>query len=1139
MYHGHEEAKKLDGQLKEEAIGRKRKQIGIVFKNLTVKGVDSGQSTVRTFPKAIWRTISGQELHGLVNFLTGGKLSKPPTKDILHDFNGFVKPGEMLLVLGRPGAGCSSMLRALANQRGGFAKVEGSVHYGGIDASDISKHYRGEVNYMPSDDIHFPSLTVKQTLTFALANKTQRRFKGEIDLYLKAFLKMFGISHTMNTLVGDAYTRGVSGGERKRVSIAEVLANRSSVVCWDNSTRGLDAATAADYARSLRVMTDISKRATITTLYQAGQTIYDLMDKVCLIDSGKMIFFGKAAEAQAYFESLGYYKPERQTTSDFLTAVTDPAERLFQTDKEQSTPRTPSDLEATFQNSEHYKRLLQDMSVYENYITQENYVEAEDFKSAVVDSKSKYVRKQSQYTVSFPRQIWNCTKRNVNLILGDLISFYTKLFVSLSNAFIIGSLFYGLKDDSDGAFSKGGVLFLSILFNGWLQLAELGSAVGGRPIIARHKEFTFYRPSAVVLARVLTDLPVLAIQTIPFSIVIYFLGSLQRTASQFFIFLLFVYLSTINLTALYRMFAAISPHFDEAIRYSGLVLNIFVVYAGYVIAKSSMLSEIPWFGWIQFINPVQFSFEAVMGNEFYDQAIQCSSGSIVPSGQGYTLPYQSCTLAGSTPGSLVISGASYIATSFGYSRSNLWRDFGIVIAYTVVYIVAAAFASEMFLFVPAGASLLQFKKFRNSNESDSPNQKEDKGGLADSTHAGEAETSLGSGSIFTFRDLCYSVDYEGHKKLLLDHVQGYSKPGEITALMGASGAGKTTLLNTLSQRNGNIGYITGHMLVDGKPLDNSFARGTGFVEQQDLHDETATIREAFEFSAILRQSAATSKQDKLEYVDKVLELLELNHLQDAIISTLDVEQKKRLTIGVELCAKPSVLLFLDEPTSGLDSQSAFNIVRFLRRLASAGQAIICTIHQPSSELILEFDRVLALNPGGKTFYFGPLGKNGQTMLDYFQARGAHCDPSANPAEFLLEVGTGKDIGSVDGASIDWHGIWRDSKEAQLVRDEITKIESERSKTHNQHDNGDRDKEFAASTWTQTTMLTTRVWRNYWRDSSYGYSKMYAFLLNGKHFFNQVAVSINLLTSKESLMALLSGCWVTRSQTCRIVCSRSF
>lgn len=213
--------------------------------------------------------------------------------------------------------------------------------------------------------------------------------------------------------------------------------------------------------------------------------------------------------------------------------------------------------------------------------------------------------------------------------------------------------------------------------------------------------------------------------------------------------------------------------------------------------------------------------------------------------------------------------------------------------------------------------------------------------------------------MFTWKDVEYTVPYQGGERKLLNKVNGYAKPGVMIALVGASGAGKSTLLNTLSQRQ-TTGVVSGEMFVDGKDLGKAFQRGTGFCEQMDLHDGTATIREALEFSAILRQDSKIPRQEKLDYVNKIIDLLELQDVQDALVSSLGVEQKKRVTIGVELAAKPSLLLFLDEPTSGLDSNSAYSIVTFLKKLAAAGQAIVCTIHQPSSVLIQQFDMILAL-----------------------------------------------------------------------------------------------------------------------------------------------------------------------------------
>lgn len=195
--------------------------------------------------------------------------------------------------------------------------------------------------------------------------------------------------------------------------------------------------------------------------------------------------------------------------------------------------------------------------------------------------------------------------------------------------------------------------------------------------------------------------------------------------------------------------------------------------------------------------------------------------------------------------------------------------------------------------------------------------------------------------IFTFQNINYTIPYEKGERTLLDGVQGFVKPGQLTALMGASGAGKTTLLNTLAQRI-NFGVVRGDFLVDGQVLPSSFQRSTGFAEQMDVHESTATVREALQFSARLRQPKETPIKDRYEYVETIIDLLEMRSIAGAAIGIsgngLNQEQRKRLTIGVELASKPELLLFLDEPTSGLDSGAAFNIVRFLRKLADSGKS---------------------------------------------------------------------------------------------------------------------------------------------------------------------------------------------------------
>jgi ATP-binding cassette, subfamily G (WHITE), member 2, PDR len=223
------------------------------------------------------------------------------------------------------------------------------------------------------------------------------------------------------------------------------------------------------------------------------------------------------------------------------------------------------------------------------------------------------------------------------------------------------------------------------------------------------------------------------------------------------------------------------------------------------------------------------------------------------------------------------------------------------------------------------------------------------------------------------------------------------------------------------------------------------------------------------------------RQEKDEFVEDVIKMLNMEDFAEAIVGNpgegLNVEQRKLLTIGVELAAKPALLIFLDEPTSGLDSQSSWSIVAFLRKLANSGQAILCTIHQPSAILFQEFDRLLFLMRGGKTIYFGDIGPNSRTLLDYFEKNGApRCEDEANPAEYMLDI-CGKK------ADRDWSEVWKETPEAKEVQAELDRIhESRRSEPV--AEDGSSTSQFAMPLGAQIYYVTQRVFQQYWRTPSY-------------------------------------------------------
>ncbi|KAI1840569.1 hypothetical protein JX266_013233 [Neoarthrinium moseri] len=1059
--------------------------VGVIFRNLTIEGPRSNASFIRTLPQAIIGSFGPDLFRSITDWIPKLQFGRrQDLQTLINDFTGVAKPGEMMLVLGRPGSGSSTLLQVLANKPASYVSVRGQVSYGSITAENMSTEaHRGEVIYNAEYDHHIPNLTVAQTVRLPFL--TSMSSMGAKDV-ADSLLRMCAIHHRKDVVVGNEFIRGVSGGERKRVSIAETLAVKSAVTCWDNSTRGLDASTALAYAHSLRAITNSSGRTTIATLYQASESIYALMDKVLVVDEGRMLYQGAASEARQYFENLGFYASSQQTTSEFLTSLCDVAARRFREGYEHRCPKTATELERAFRASHAYEKLMQDVADYEL--------------SLATNGRTDGSEPMPSKPGSFYQQVLACARRELWLVAADKTELYTKYFTIISNGLIVSSMLYRSPASTDGVFLRSGVAFFSIVFLGWLQLTELIKAVSGRVVIARHHEYGFYRPSAVSFARALVDIPLLLPQVVLFGVIVYFMTGLDLVPAKFFTYLLLSYTTTICFTTMYRMMAAISHTMDDAVRFCGSLLNILLIYAGYVIERPILLKQKIWFGWIAYVNPLSYAFEAVLSNEFAGRTMRCAFSQIVPRGPDIQPQNQACTIAGAHPGSSVVLGDEYLSLKYDYSREHLWRNFGIVVAFIAFYLIITVAATELFTFARAGSGGgLRFKPTKRSKQVKfSKTADEEKGSSPGALSMEEpidaclpgasVEDLPRSENAITWENINYSVSTPQGSRLILNNVSGYAKPGVLVALMGASGAGKTTLLNTLSRRHLH-GVFSGEILVGGQPLEANFQRSTGYVEQMDLHDETATVREAFEFSALLRQSHHIPRQEKLEYVDKVLELLMLLDLQDAVISSLGIEQKKRVTIGVELSAKPS-LVFLDEPTSGLDSQSAFSIVRLLRRLCDAGQAVVCTIHQPSAHLIRNFDEILALSPNGSVFYSGPIGSDCSTIIKYFADRGAYCPSDRNVAEFLLETA---EVGHPD-----WIKEWRESAESKAIDDEIQRI-----KTAGRNDplDGTQPKQvtpaaFTAAISTQTYYLTKRMLVHQWREPSYIYGRLFTSFVMG-------------------------------------------
>ncbi|KAM0430113.1 hypothetical protein ACHAPT_006119 [Fusarium lateritium] len=904
----------------------------------------------------------------------------------------------------------------------------------------------------------------------------------------KIVMAVCGLSHTYNTKVGNDFIRGVSGGERKRVSIAEMILAQSPMAAWDNSTRGLDSATALKFAQTIRLAADYTGSAHAMAIYQASQAIYDLFDKAVVLYEGRQIYFGPASDAKEYFERMGWLCPQRQTTGDFLTSVTNPQERQIRPGMENRVPRTPEEFETYWLNSPEYRALKEQIELYQQeFPTDSRSGAIQEWREQKNFRQAKHVRPKSPYIISLATQIRFTTKRAYQRIWNDLSATATSVATNVIMALIIGSVFYNTPDATVGFYSKGAVLFMAILMNALTAISEINNLYEQRPIVEKHASYAFYHPAAEAISGIVADIPIKFISGTVFNIILYFLAGLRREAGQFFLYFLITYLSTFVMSAIFRTLAAITKTVSQAMLLAGVMVLALVIYTGFMIRVPQMHD---WFSWIRWINPIFYAFEILIANEFHGRNFTCSS--IIPAYTPLSGDSWICSAVGAVAGEYTVNGDSFIETNYKYSYSHVWRNLGILFAFLIGFMIIYFVATELNSKTASKAEVLVFQRghvpahLQGSVDRSVVNEEL---AVSRDSDAGTLPAMEPQTDIFTWKDLVYDIEIKGEPRRLLDNVTGWVKPGTLTALMGVSGAGKTTLLDVLAQRT-TMGVITGDLFVNGEPLDASFQRKTGYVQQQDLHLDTSTVRESLRFSAMLRQPKSVSIEEKHQWVEEVIDMLNMRDFANAVVGIpgegLNVEQRKLLTIGVELAAKPKLLLFLDEPTSGLDSQSSWAIVAFLRKLADAGQAILCTVHQPSAVLFQQFDRLLFLARGGKTVYFGDIGANSRKLLTYFQNNGARaCGDEENPAEWMLEIVNN----GTNSSGQDWHSVWKSSQERADVDAEVDRIHMEKSNHSSSQDGGDSHSEFAMPFIDQLREVTVRVFQQYWRMPSYIMSKL--------------------------------------------------
>ncbi|PYH91005.1 putative ABC multidrug transporter [Aspergillus ellipticus CBS 707.79] len=1016
--------------------------------------------------------------------------AKSPQK-LIRNFHGTINSGELLLVLGSPGSGCSTLVKALGRELDGLKlDAESVIYYSGVPPQTMNKSSQAQVIYNSDVDKFFPNLTVGQTLEFAVSSRTSSEQHEGMSrseyakLMTKVIIAVFELSHLYRKTVC-----GISLSERKRVTVAELVLSGASLAVWDKPIQGLDSSMALNFVQSLRLTADLGSTTHIVSAYQANQAIYELFDKTILLYEGRQIYYGSVVKARAFFERQGWYCSPQQTTAEFLTSVTNPMIRKPCPGLEAQVPRAPDEFEAYWQQSPEFLELQREMGAHKHLEMPQSKDELPGYPQSNCEGQAFRTQRGAPY-INLLWQIKLNIRRAYQQAWNERASAAYKVTGTLIIALIIGSMFYNTPATTSGFFAKGAVLFYMVMLNSLIPLSEISSQHSRRPVVQKHVSLGFYNSAVGSIAHFLSERPVRFLLVLVNNVVIYFLSNLRREPSQFFLCLIINFLIMLVTTEAFRAAAATTKTVSQAMVVAAMLVLPVVIYTGFIIPVPEFH---PWFKFIHYLNPIYYAFEILLANEFHGRHFGCSE--LIPSYPNLQNGTFICSAVGAVAGRRNVSGDDYIQATYDFTYDHVWRNFGIIFVFMFGWMVIHLLMSGMVsfstdstqtLFLNRKDGLAHIKRRGNYNVD------EETGQSTENTHRYRVTDAQIKNpqimpvqqNIFTWRNVVYELSIKGEHRRLLDQVTGWVKPGSLTAVMSVSDTSRKTLIEILAQHT-TVGVVTGEMFINGLPLNRSFKRQTSYIQQHDFHLETATVRESLQFNAMLRQPSSICREEKLAYVEDMIKLLGMEGIAEAVVGVsgkgLNREQRKLLSIGVELAARPQLLL-LDEPTRGLDAQTSWAIYNLLRKLSSAGQAVLCTIHQPDASIFQQFGQLTFLTSEGKTAYFGPIGKKSCILLNYFQLNGAHrdCKDNENPAEYIVEI---VNAGSNKHGEC-WSEVWSRSREETAIQQEINYI-CERARYQDNRSNGFNDpreyKEFALPLWKQLPILMHRMCLLYWRS----------------------------------------------------------
>ncbi|KAJ9692496.1 hypothetical protein PVL29_011517 [Vitis rotundifolia] len=1022
-----------------DRVGIDVPEIEVRFEHLTIDAeAFVGSRALPSFHNFIFNKLEG--ILNAVHILP----SKKRKFTILNDVSGIIKPRRLTLLLGPPSSGKTTLLLALSGKLDPNLKVMGRVTYNGHGMNEFVPQRTAA--YISQHDTHIGEMTVRETLAFSarcqgvgdrydMLAELSRREKAanikpdpDLDVFMKAAategqkenvvtdytLKILGLDICADTMVGDEMIRGISGGQRKRVTTGEMLVGPSKALFMDEISTGLDSSTTYQIINSLKQTIHILNGTAVISLLQPAPETYNLFDDIILLSDSQIVYQGPREDVLEFFESMGFKCPPRKGVADFLQEVT--------SRKDQAQYWAHKDVPYSFVTVKEFAEAFQSFHIGRK-VADELASPFDRAKShpAALTTKKYGVRKKELLDTNMSRE-YLLMKRNSFVYIFKLTQLAVMAVIAMT-LFLRTEMHKNSTDD--GSIYSGALFFtiVMIMFNG---MAELAMAIAKLPVFYKQRDLLFYPAWAYALPSWVLKIPITFVEVGVWVFITYYVIGFDPNVERLFRQYLLLLLVNQMASGLFRFIAVASRNMIVANTFGAFAVLMFLSLGGFILSHDNIKK---WWIWGYWSSPLMYAQNAIVVNEFL--------------GKSWS---KNVTDSTESLGVTVLKSRGFFTDAHWY-----WIGAGALLGFIFVF---------NFFYTLCLNYLNPFEKPQAVITEESDNAKT--GGKINGSidNAKTATTERGDQMVeaiaeanhnkkkgmvlpfqphsITFDDIRYSVDMPEEMKSqgaledrleLLKGVSGAFRPGVLTALMGVSGAGKTTLMDVLAGRKTG-GYIEGNITISGYPKkQETFARISGYCEQNDIHSPHVTVHESLLYSAWLRLPSDVNSETRKMFIEEVMELVELTPLRDALVGLpgvngLSTEQRKRLTIAVELVANPSII-FMDEPTSGLDARAAAIVMRTVRNTVDTGRTVVCTIHQPSIDIFEAFDELLLMKRGGQEIYVGPLGRHSSHLINYFEGiEGvSKIKDGYNPATWMLEVTTVAQEGTL---GVDFTEIYKNS-----------------------------------------------------------------------------------------------------------------